>query len=185
MTRKLEQYRTQVVPALMQAFGKTNTLAVAKLEKIVVNVGIGRESTQRDKTVAVVVDQLSKITGQKASPRPARLSNANFKIRQGEVVGVAVTLRGDRMWSFFDKVVSVVLPQVKDFQGVSRTAFDKQGNYSLGLREQIIFPELSYDDIDQIRGMQCVFTIRNSSGATESLQLLEMLGMPFTKERNA
>jgi large subunit ribosomal protein L5 len=181
MNRKLQAYREEVVPFLMEKFGKKNAFGVAKLEKITLNVGIGRESAARDKVVAAVTEQLTAMTGQKPRTNPIRLSIAGFKVRQGEIVGLSVTLRGDRMWSFFDKFVSIVLPQVKDFTGVSRSAFDGKGNYSLGLREQIIFPEIKYDEIDRVRGLQVGFAISNSSGKEESLALLEKLGMPFTK----
>lgn len=181
MNRKLELYRQEVVPFLKEKFGKTNALSVAKLDKITINVGIGREGAARDKVVAAVTEQLEAITGQKPRLNAARISIAGFKIRQGEIVGLSVTLRGDRMWSFFDKLVSIVLPQVKDFSGVPRNAFDQGGNYSLGLKEQIIFPEIKYDEIDRVRGLQVILSVRNASGREESLALLEKLGMPFTK----
>lgn len=181
MNRLKQTYHQTVAPALQEKFGKKNPFAVARLEKIVVNVGIGKEAGNREQVAKAVVDQISLITGQKAQSSAARISIAGFKVRQGEPVGVAVTLRGDRMWVFFDKLVSIVLPQVKDFSGVSRTAFDNNGNYSLGLKEQIIFPEIVYDEIDKVRGMQISFTIRNSSGREESMEMLEKLGMPFTK----
>jgi large subunit ribosomal protein L5 len=121
------------------------------------------------------------MSGQKPHICPARASIAAFKTRQGDPVGVAVTLRGERMWSFFDKLVSLVLPQVKDFSGVPRTAFDKVGSYSLGLKEQIVFPEINYDEIDRVRGLQCVMTVRNANSIQESMDMFEQLGMPFTK----
>lgn len=182
MNRKQQQYQEEVVPLLQKKYGKQNAMAVAKLAKIRVNVGIGSESGNRNEVVESVMAQLATITGQKPHVRPARKSIATFAIRQGDPVGVAVTLRGERMWSFLDKLVSIVLPQVKDFRGVSRTAFDQDGNYSLGLSEQIVFPEIVYDDIDRIRGLQVTFTIRNSDGREESFDLLQKLGMPFAKE---
>lgn len=181
MNRRKQIYQTEVVPALQTKFGKDNMLSVARLEKITLNVGIGSEQGNREVIGKAVLQQISDITGQKPQLAAARISIAGFKIRQGEPVGVTVTLRGERMWQFFDKLVSVVLPQVKDFSGVSRTAFDQAGNYSLGLREQIIFPEIVYDEIDRVRGMQITFTIRNASGKEESMEMLEKLGMPFTK----
>lgn len=182
MNRKKQLYQEVVAPALQAKFNKPNKLAVARLEKIVVNVGIGKEQqTGKDKLVAAVVEQLTAITGQRPHVCPARASIASFKTRQGDPVGVAVTLRGERMWSFFDKLVSLVLPQVKDFSGVPRTAFDQVGNYSLGLKEQIVFPEINYDDIDRVRGLQCVITVRNAGSIPESMAMLEQLGMPFTK----
>lgn len=180
MNRKQQLYRESVVPALMEKFGKKNPFAVAKLEKIVVNVGIGSDPAG-EKAVDAVAEQLAAITGQKPRTAAARLSIATFKLRQGQIIGLSVTLRGERMWSFFDKVVSVVLPQLKDFSGVSRTAFDQNGNYNLGLKEQIVFPEINYDAIDRIRGMQITFTVANAKGKEESYEMLEMLGMPFAK----
>ncbi len=181
MNRRKQMYQTEVIPVLTEKFGKKNRFSVAKLEKINLNVGIGREQGNREQIAKNVAEQLSAITGQKPQICAARISIAGFKVREGDPVGVAVTLRGDRMWQFFDKLVSIVLPQVKDFSGVSREAFDGRGNYSLGLREQIIFPEIVYDEIDKVRGMQITFTISNSSGKEESTVMLEKLGMPFTK----
>ncbi|MCD8484432.1 50S ribosomal protein L5 [Candidatus Woesebacteria bacterium] len=181
MNRKKQLYQDKVVALLQEKFGKENALAVAKLTKIVVNVGIGTEP-QGEKAVEPVVEQIAAITGQKPQPTQVRVSIAGFKIRAGDPVGVAVTLRGERMWAFFDKLVTVVLPQLKDFSGVSRTAFDQVGNYSLGLREQIVFPEIDYDKIDRVRGLQITMTVENSSGQEESFALLEALGMPFAKE---
>jgi len=181
MNRRKVTYQQEVLPFLMEKYGKKNALSVASLSKITVNVGIGKEANRQQSADAVVV-QLTKMTGQKPNICAARKSIATFKTRQGDPVGVAVTLRGDRMWDFFDKVVSIVLPQVKDFGGVSNTAFDQVGNYSLGLTEQIVFPEIQYDEIDRVRGLQMVMTIRNSSGKEESFDLLQKLGMPFRKE---
>ncbi len=181
MNRKQQLYREQVVPALMKKYAKDNILAVAKLAKITLNVGMGHEAVNRDKVVQAISEQLAAITGQKPRLNPARISIANFKLREGEIVGLTVTLRGERMWIFLDKLVSIVLPQVKDFSGVSRDSFDQNGNYSLGLREQIIFPEIKYDEIDRVRGLQIVFTINNTSGREESMELFTGLGMPFTK----
>jgi large subunit ribosomal protein L5 len=181
MNRKKQLYQQEVVPALMTKYNKPNPFAVAKLAKITINVGVGNEANRQQSADAVMA-QLAEITGQRPHITPARMSIASFKVRQGDPVGVAVTLRGERMWNFFDKVVSIALPQVKDFSGVSRTAFDQVGNYSLGLTEQIIFPEIVYDEIDRVRGMQIVMTIRNANGPAESFDLLEKLGMPFSKE---
>jgi large subunit ribosomal protein L5 len=182
MNRKKQLYHEKVVPFLQEKYGKKNAFSVAKLQKITVNVGIGNELTNREQVVKNVSEQMSKITGQKPSVAAARKSIASFKIRQGEPIGVVVTLRGERMWDFLDRLVSLVLPQVKDFSGVSRTAFDQSGSYSLGLSEQIVFPEINYDDIDKVRGLQMVFTVKNSSGVAESFDLLQQLGMPFKKE---
>ncbi len=181
MNRKLALYRETVAPALMEKFGKDNSFAVAKLEKIVVNVGIGSDPSG-EKAAEAVMKQIGDITGQKPRTTKARLSIATFKLRQGQTIGVSVTLRGERMWSFFDKLVSLVLPQLKDFTGVPRNSFDQSGNYNLGLKEQIVFPEIDYDAIDRIRGMQITFTVANADSKEESFELLEKLGMPFAKE---
>ncbi len=181
MNRKKQLYQQEVVPALMAKFGKENPFAVAKLVKITVNVGVGSESN-RQQSADAVMTQLTKMTGQRSHVTSARMSIASFKLREGDPVGVAVTLRGDRMWDFFDKLVSLALPQVKDFSGVSRTAFDQAGNYTLGLTEQIIFPEIVYDEIDRVRGLQVVMTVQNADSREESFELLEKLGMPFRKE---
>lgn len=182
MNRKQQQYQQEVVPFLMKQFGKDNPFAVAKLDKITVNVGIGSELGSKDSIVEAVTKQLRSITGQQPHVCAARKSIATFKIRQGDPIGVAVILRGTRMWDFFDKLVSITLSQVKDFSGVSATAFDQRGNYSLGLNEQIVFPEIKYDEIDRVRGLQMVMTIKNSSGKEESYNLLKQLGMPFKKQ---
>jgi large subunit ribosomal protein L5 len=180
MNRKQQQYLEQVVPFLQEKYSKKNLFSVAKLDKIVINVGIGSDPAG-EKAAEPVKKQLRAITGQEPRICPARISIASFKLREGNPVGVAVTLRGERMWMFLDKLVTIVLPQLKDFAGVPRTAFDKQGNYSLGLKEQIVFPEINYDDIDRIRGMQISFSVRNANGKEESMDMLEQLGMPFTK----
>lgn len=184
MNRKQQLYNEKVVPVLQEKYGKKNILAVAKLAKITLNVGIGNEQTNREQVVKNVTKQMTAITGQKPSVALARMSIASFKLREGEPVGIVVTMRGERMWDFLDRLVSLVLPQVKDFSGVSATAFDQVGSYSLGLSEQIVFPEINYDDIDRVRGLQMIFTIKNSSGRDESFDLLKELGMPFKKEEN-
>ncbi len=181
MNRKKQLYQEKVVPFLQEKYKKTNAFSVARIAKIVVNVGIGSDP-QGEKALEPVLQQLSLITGQKPQPTKIRISIAGFKIREGQSVGAAVTLRGEKMWAFYDKLVTVVLPQLKDFTGVSRDAFDQAGSYSLGLREQIIFPEIEYDKIDRVRGLQVVITVENSAGKEESLDLLAQLGMPFAKE---
>jgi len=181
MNRKKQLYQDKVVSFLQEKYGKENALSVARLSKIVVNVGIGSDP-QGEKALEPVLKQLGQITGQKPQPTQVRISIAGFKVRAGQPVGAAVTLRGEKMWAFFDKLVTLVLPQLKDFTGVSRKAFDQAGNYSLGLKEQIVFPEIDYDEIDRVRGLQITMTVENSSGKEESIDLLAGLGMPFEKE---
>lgn len=175
--RLLETYRKDVTGKLSQEFGYKNVNQVPTLEKIVVNMGIG-EATQNPKLLEKACEELAAITGQKAAVRKARKSIANFKLRAGQAIGCMVTLRGYRMWEFFDRLVSVSLPRVRDFKGVSPRAFDGRGNYSLGIREQIIFPEIDYDQVERITGLNVtvVTTARNDA---EGKSLLTHLGMPF------
>jgi large subunit ribosomal protein L5 len=175
--RLLERYRSQVVPKLRQEFGYKNVHQVPKLEKIVVNMGVG-EATQNAKLIEKAAEELAVITGQKPVIRKARKSIANFKLRQGQAIGCTVTLRGHRMWEFYDRLVNVSLPRVRDFKGVSPKAFDGRGNYSLGIREQIIFPEVDYDKVERITGLNVTVctTARNDA---EGKALLTHLGMPF------
>ena len=175
--RILERYRSDVQGRLRQEFGYRNVHQVPKLEKIVVNMGVG-EATQNAKLVEKAAEELAVITGQKAVIRKARKSVANFKLRQGQAIGCTVTLRGHRMYEFYDRLVSVSLPRVRDFKGVSPKAFDGRGNYSLGIREQIIFPEVDYDKVEKITGLNVTVctTARNDA---EGKALLTQLGMPF------
>ncbi|MEK7513745.1 MAG: 50S ribosomal protein L5 [Patescibacteria group bacterium] len=183
MNRLKEKYLNQVLPALMKELGFTNILAVPKITKIVLNIGI--KEGAGDKGVAKKIQEyFSLIAGQKAILTRARKAEAAFKIRENDIIGVKATLRGERMYVFLDKLIAIVLPQVRDFQGVSRTGFDGRGNYSLGFPEQIIFPEVDYDKIDSVRGLQ--FTIVTTAKTNQqALRLLELLGMPFTKEQSA
>jgi large subunit ribosomal protein L5 len=171
------RYGKEIIPALMKHFQYTNVMAVPKLEKIVVNMGLG-EAVANAKIMDVAVDELGRITGQRAVITKAKKSIANFKLRQHMPIGAAVTLRGDRMYEFLDRLVSVVLPRVRDFRGVSMKSFDGRGNYTMGLRDQLIFPEISYEKVDKIRGMNVtiVTTARNDDEARE---LLKQLGLPF------
>jgi large subunit ribosomal protein L5 len=171
------RYSKEIVPALMKHFQLTNVMAVPKLEKIVINMGLG-EAIANAKIMDVAVAELGTITGQRAVITKAKKSIANFKLRQHMPIGAAVTLRGDRMYEFLDRLVSVVLPRVRDFRGVSTRSFDGRGNYTMGLRDQLIFPEISYEKVDKIRGMNLtiVTTARNDDEARE---LLKQLGMPF------
>ena len=175
--RLLERYRKVIVPRLSTEFGYKNVHQVPKLEKIVVNIGLG-EATQNPKLLEKATEELALITGQKPAIRKARKSIANFKLREGQAIGCTVTLRGDRMWEFFDRLVNISLPRVRDFKGVSPRAFDGRGNYSLGLREQIIFPEVDYDKVERITGLNVtvVTTARNDA---EAKALLSHLGVPF------
>jgi large subunit ribosomal protein L5 len=171
------RYGKEIIPALMKHFQYTNIMAVPKLEKIVVNMGLG-EAVANAKIMDVAVDELGRITGQRAVITKAKKSIANFKLRQHMPIGAAVTLRGDRMYEFLDRLVSVVLPRVRDFRGVSMKSFDGRGNYTMGLRDQLIFPEISYEKVEKIRGMNVtiVTTARNDDEARE---LLKQLGVPF------
>ena len=175
--RLLERYRSDIVPKLSQEFGYANTMQVPRLQKIVVNIGMG-EATQNPKLLEKATEELSAITGQKPLVRKARKSIANFKLRQGQNIGAMVTLRGDRMWEFLDRLVSVALPRVRDFKGVSPKAFDGRGNYTLGIREQIIFPEVNYDAVEKISGLN-VTVCTSARTDAEGKALLAHLGMPF------
>ena len=175
--RLLERYRSEIVPKLSEEFGYKNTMQVPRLDKIVVNVGVGA-ATQNPKLLEKAAAELGAITGQKPLVRKARKSIANFKLREGQSIGAMVTLRGDRMWEFLDRLVSVALPRVRDFKGVSPKAFDGRGNYTLGIREQIIFPEVNYDEIEKITGLNVTMCTSARTDA-EGKALLAHLGMPF------
>jgi large subunit ribosomal protein L5 len=175
-----EQYDNDTVPALMNLLNLSNIMEVPHINKIVVNIGVG-EALDNAKALDSSVADMTRITGQKPVVTKAKKSIANFKLREGRSIGVKVTLRGERMWSFLDRLVNIALPRVRDFRGVSSNAFDGRGNYTLGLREQLIFPEIDYDNIDKIRGFEV--TIVTSAGNDDhGRQLLQMLGMPFRQE---
>lgn len=176
-SRMRVRYSKEVVPALMKHFKYTNIMAVPKLEKIVINMGLG-EAIANAKIMDVAVDELGRISGQRAVITRAKKSIANFKLRQNMPIGAAVTLRGDRMYEFLDRLVSVVLPRVRDFRGVSTRSFDGRGNYTMGLRDQLIFPEISYEKVDKIRGMN-VTIVTTARSDDEARELLKQLGMPF------
>jgi len=180
MNRLQEKYNSVVVPALRKAFEFKNIMQVPRVEKVVVNIGMG-EALDNPKALESAVSDLAIITGQKPVMTKARKSIANFKLREGRLIGTKVTLRGDRMWAFLDRLMTTALPRVRDFRGVSPNAFDGRGNYTLGLRDQLIFPEIEYDKIDKLRGMEVtiVTTARNDNQARAMLQLL---GMPFSKK---
>ena len=180
MNRMQERYQQEVVPALQNAFNYRNVMEIPRIQKVVVNIGLG-EAMGNSKALEAAVSDMTTITGQKPIQTKARKSIANFKLREGVIIGVKVTLRGDRMWAFIDRLVNIALPRVRDFRGVSPDAFDGRGNYTLGLRDQLIFPEIEYDKIDKLRGMEItiVSTAKNDEHARA---MLKFLGMPFRKE---
>lgn len=175
-----EQYQNEVVPALMKSFDMNNIMRVPRIKKVVVNIGLG-EALDNAKALDSGVEDLTKITGQKPVITLARKSIANFKLREGRAIGAKVTLRGEKMWSFLDRLMNVALPRVRDFRGISPNSFDGRGNYTLGLREQLVFPEIEYDKIDKVRGME-ITIVTTATNDDEGRQLLQMLGMPFRKE---
>ena len=177
MARMKDKYREEVAPALQERFNIENVMRIPKIEKIVVNMGVG-EAVANSKAMDGAMEDLQKITGQKPQLRRARKSIAGFKIRDGMPVGAKVTLRGERMWEFLDRLISIALPRVRDFRGVSPTGFDGRGNYALGLREQLIFPEISYDEVDATRGLD-VAVVTTAETDDEARELLRLLGMPF------
>lgn len=179
MNHLKERYQKEIVPALMKSLNLDNIMEVPKVQKIVLNIGLG-EALDNAKVLEAASADLQAITGQKPVITKARVSIANFKLREGRSIGAKVTLRGERMWSFLDRLINVALPRVRDFRGISRDAFDGRGNYTLGLREQLIFPEIEYDKIDKIRGLEItiVTTARTDDHAAA---LLDMMGMPFRK----
>jgi len=180
MNRMKERYQTEMVPALKESLSLDNLMQVPTVEKVVINIGMG-EALDNPKSIDAAVSDLIQITGQKPVVTKARTSIANFKLREGRAIGVKVTLRAERMWSFLDRLINIVLPRVRDFRGIPRDAFDGRGNYTLGLREQLIFPEIEYDKIDKIRGME-ITIVTTATNDEQAAQLLEMLGMPFRKD---
>jgi large subunit ribosomal protein L5 len=180
MSRLKQRYEQEVIAALKKEFGYKNVMAIPKIEKVVVNMGLG-EATQNAKIVDTGVDELGKITGQKPVVTRAKKSIAQFKVRKGMPIGTMVTLRGERMWEFLDRLISVALPRVRDFRGVSQRGFDGRGNYTLGLKDQLLFPEIDYMKVDKARGMN-ISVVTTAKTDEESRKLLQLLGMPF---RNA
>ena len=173
------KYAAEVAPALMQKFGYKSTMQIPRLEKIVINVGCA-EAKDNVKVLDAVVGDLTKITGQKAVITKAKKSVANFKLREGMPIGAKVTLRGDKMWEFLDRLFNVALPRVRDFRGISADGFDGRGNFALGIKEQLIFPEIEYDKIDKIRGMDIVM-VTTAQTDEEARELLKLIGAPFTR----
>ena len=179
MARIKDLYKNEVAPALMKKFEYKSSMQIPKLDKIVINVGVG-EAKENSKAIDSVINDISIIAGQKAVPTFAKKSVANFKLREGMKIGVKVTLRGDRMYEFVDRLFNFSLPRVRDFKGINPNAFDGRGNYSLGLKEQLIFPEIEYDQVDKIRGMDiCFVTTANTD--EEARELLKLMGAPFAK----
>jgi large subunit ribosomal protein L5 len=174
-----ERYQNEVVPALIKNLNLDNIMQVPKVQKIVINIGLG-EAMDNPKALDAATADILAITGQKPIITKARVSIANFKLREGRSIGAKVTLRGERMWAFLDRLIGVVLPRVRDFRGISRDAFDGRGNYTLGLREQLIFPEIEYDKIDKIRGLE-ITIVTTARSDDQAAAMLEMLGMPFRK----
>lgn len=180
MNNMKQQYVKEVVPALQKGLNLENINEVPRIHKVVVNIGLG-EALDNPKAIEAAAGDLTTITGQKPIIIKARKSIANFKLREGRLIGAKVTLRGDRMWSFLDRLMNIALPRVRDFRGVSSDAFDGRGNYTLGLREQLIFPEIQYDKIDKIRGME-VTIVTTATTDDQAYLLLKLLGMPFRKD---
>ena len=174
-----KKYQDEVAPALMQKFGYKSTMQIPRLDKIVINVGCA-EAKENVKVLDAVVGDLTKITGQKAVVTKAKKSVANFKLREGMPIGAKVTLRGDKMWEFLDRLFNVALPRVRDFRGISPDGFDGRGNFALGIKEQLIFPEIEYDKIDKIRGMDIVM-VTTAQTDEEARELLKLIGAPFTR----
>ena len=181
MSRLRDRYEQDVAPALQKEFGYSNVMAIPKIRKIVVNMGLG-EATQNAKIVDTGADEVARITGQKPVTTRAKKSIAQFKVRKGMPIGSMVTLRGDRMWNFLDRLISVALPRVRDFRGVSPKGFDGRGNYTLGLKDQLLFPEIDYMKVDKARGMN-ISVVTTAQSDEESRKLLQLLGMPFRTQK--
>ena len=179
-TRIKEKYLAEAVPALQQKFGYKNVMEIPRLEKVIINMGLG-DCKDNAKALEAAVSELTQIAGQKPLVTKAKKSVANFKLREGMNVGAKVTLRGDRMEEFMDKLVNIALPRVRDFRGVSTKAFDGRGNYALGIKEQLIFPEIEYDKVEKIRGMEMIF-VTTAKTDEEAKELLRLLGMPFAAQ---
>ena len=179
MARLTEMYKAEVAPALMRKFEYKSPMQIPRLDKIVINVGAG-EAKENSKVIDAIIADLTQISGQKAVPTFAKKSVANFKLRQGMKIGAKVTLRGERMYEFVDKLFNFALPRVRDFKGINPDAFDGRGNYALGLREQLIFPEIDYEKVDKIRGMDICF-VTTATTDEEARELLTLMGAPFAK----
>ncbi|MCQ6268433.1 50S ribosomal protein L5 [Fictibacillus sp. WQ 8-8] len=179
MNRLQERYKSEIVPSLVEKFNYTSVMEVPKIEKIVINMGVG-DAVSNSKVLDTAVEELTAIAGQKPVITRAKKSIAGFKLREGMPIGTKVTLRGDRMFDFLDKLISVTLPRVRDFRGISKKAFDGRGNYTLGVKEQLIFPEIDYDKVNKVRGMDIVI-VTTANTDEEARELLTQVGMPFQK----
>ena len=179
MSRYAEMYKKDVAPALMKKFNYKSPMQIPKFDKIVVNVGAG-DAKENSKVIDSIIEEITMITGQKAVPTYAKKSVANFKLRQGVKIGVKVTLRGENMYEFMDKLFNLALPRVRDFKGINPNGFDGRGNYALGLKEQLIFPEIEYDKVEKVRGMDIVF-VTTAKTDEEARELLTLMGAPFSK----
>ena len=179
MARLKDDYKANVAPALMKKFNYKSVMQIPKLDKVVINVGAG-EAKDNSKAIDAIMEDLSKITGQRPIVCRAKKSVANFKLREGMPIGVKVTLRGDRMYEFVDRLFNVALPRVRDFRGINPNSFDGRGNYSMGIKEQLIFPEIEYDKIDKVRGMDIIF-VTTANTDEEARELLDLMGAPFAK----
>ena len=179
MSRLKDKYIQEAAPALKAKFNYANVMQVPKLEKIVINMGVG-DARENSRAIEVAANELSIIAGQKAAVTTAKKSIANFKVREGMKVGCKVTLRGERMYEYMDKLISIALPRVRDFRGISSKSFDGRGNYAMGVREQLIYPEINYSEVDKVRGMDIVF-VTTAQTDEEALELLKLLGMPFAQ----
>ena len=180
MSRLNDVYKADVAPALMKKFAYKSPMQIPRFDKIVINVGVG-DAKDNSKAIDNVIEEISMIAGQKAVPTYAKKSVANFKLRQGMKIGVKVTLRGDRMYEFMDRLFNFALPRVRDFKGINPNAFDGRGNYSLGLKEQLIFPEIEYDKVEKIRGMDIAF-VTTAQNDEEARELLRLMGAPFARD---
>lgn len=179
MSRLQEKYKAEIAPALMQKFSYKSTMQIPKLDKVVINIGLG-EARENSKVIEAACNDLAQITGQKPIVTKARKSVANFKLREGMSIGCKVTLRADKMYEFVDRLFNVALPRVRDFRGINPNAFDGRGNYALGIKEQLIFPEIDYDKIDKIRGMDIIF-VTTANTDEEARELLSLMGAPFVR----
>ena len=179
MSRFSEKYKNEVAPALMQKFGYSSVMQIPKFNKIVINVGAG-DAKENSKVIDKIIEEITLISGQQAVPTYARKSVANFKLREGMKIGVKVTLRGERMFEFMDKLFTFALPRVRDFKGINGNGFDGRGNFSMGIKEQLIFPEIEYDKVDKIRGMDITF-VTTATTDEEAKELLTLMGAPFAK----